>query len=220
MTRFSSSFSLEWQKAALPSHGERRSQQNPSRRRRTQPPRPMSHHGPPSLPPYSTRWLGNINYYLHAALARVQLECGGLLNVSALCFHFWLNHQITVCLRSQVRRFLLCQAGVLPRLSLRFVNLCLVASGDKHLRTSTVRKHEVASSPSPPTRCCARVPPACNLRCKVKHHFQPTGWETQASADTNHLFTQPVCLFDTCRLWFTLENTAKWHASQVRHTRG
>lgn len=93
----------------------------------------------PSLPPYSTRWLGNINYYLHAALAGVQLECGGLLNVSALCFHFGLNHQITVCLRSQVRRFLLCQAGALPRLSPRFVNLCLVASGDKHLRTSTAR---------------------------------------------------------------------------------
>lgn len=88
----------------------------------------------PSPPPYSTRWLGNINYNLHAALARVQLECGGLLNVSALCFHFWLNHQITVCLRSQVRRFLLCQAGVLPRLSLSSVNLCLVASGDKHQR--------------------------------------------------------------------------------------
>lgn len=54
-------------------------------------------------------------------------------------------------------------------------------------------------------------PPACNLRCKVKHHhhFQPTGWETQVSADTNHLFTQPVCLFDTCRLWFTSENTAR-----------
>lgn len=56
--------------------------------------------------------------------------CGGPLNVSAPClplpvlpFHFWLNHQITACLHSQVLRFLLRQAGGRPRLSLSFLHL-------------------------------------------------------------------------------------------------
>lgn len=45
--------------------------------------------------------------------------------------YFWLNHQITVCLPSQVTVFLLRQAGSVPGLSLRFVNFCLV-----HLETN------------------------------------------------------------------------------------
>lgn len=45
----------------------------------------VQRHVASSLPPYSMRWLGDINCYLRATLARVQLECGGLVNVSALC---------------------------------------------------------------------------------------------------------------------------------------
>lgn len=197
-TLFSSVFSLGGREATLPSHGER---QNPSRHRLVQ-----SHVTAPLAAAYSTRWLGNIKEYLHAVLAQAQPGCGGPLNVSALClplpflsFHFWLNHQITVCLHSQVVRVLLCQAGALPKLSLSFVNFALVASGDKHLRRPTVREQRS------PLSLLLWSTPESQTSSFPTHAMRISGERRQESS-CGCIFTQPVCLFDTCRLWSTLEN--------------
>lgn len=103
--------------------------------------------------------------------------CGGPLNVSALSlpllllrFHFWLNHQITVCLHSQVLRFLLRQAGELPRLSLSFVNV-----GFSCIWRQTPEKATTGAAFSP-----------SHLPWRVKRHpFHPTPPESQGSADKN-----------------------------------
>lgn len=58
----------------------------------------------------------------HDMLAQPQPDCGGLLNVKALCLplclYFWLNHQITSVSPFPRLLFLLRQAGMLPGLSL------------------------------------------------------------------------------------------------------
>lgn len=72
----------------------------------------------------------------HDMLAQLQPDCGGLLNVKALCLplclYFWLNHQITVCLPFPgycFCRVRLARCLVFP--CCRFVNFCLV-----HLETN------------------------------------------------------------------------------------
>ena len=79
---------------------------------------------------------------IHDTLARIQFDCGALLNVKALCLSLlplpaftsgWIIRSQCVSLPRLL--FLLCQAGALPGLSLRFVNFCLV-----HLETN-IREH-------------------------------------------------------------------------------
>ncbi len=87
----------------------------------------------------------------HDMLAWIQLDCGVLLNVKAhclslslslsplfLCLYFWLNHQITVCLPSQVTVFAVSgwrAAWSFPKVC----QLLFSTSGDKYQRIHKVK---------------------------------------------------------------------------------
>lgn len=83
---------------------------------------------------------------IHDLPARIHFDCGVLLNVSALpfclpflCLCFWLNHQITMCLPSQVT----VSAVSGWHVAWSFPKVCQLlfsASGDKHQSTHKVKK--------------------------------------------------------------------------------
>lgn len=161
----------------------------------------------------------------HDTLAWIQFDCGVLLNVNALCLSLlsfsaftsgWIIRSQCVSLHRLL--FLLCQAGALPGLSLRFVNFCLV-----HLETNITEYIKWKTALGffcihKRVSCCSHsvifkrtCPGDCNLLCKIKWRYYGKRSESQVSADNQIYHTYsiyflspcetPVCLFDTCRLW-------------------
>lgn len=165
-------------------------------------------------------------------LAWIQFDCGVLLNVRVLCFSLlffsafisgWIIRSQCVSLSRLL--FLLCQAGALPGLSLRFVDFCLV-----HLETNIREYIEGKTVPGfsllpfsnffvPGT-----VIYTAKWRCVIISYPSKLNSRWAQSTAINTQIVKPVCLFDTCRLWFILENTTN-SASQLAcigfsHTEG
>lgn len=143
---------------------------------------------------------------VHDRLARLQLDCGGLLNVKALYLPLlsfsaftsgWIIRSQCVSLPRLL--FLLCQAGTLPGLSLRFVNVCFVhleTNIREHTKWNTAQTRKGGVLVSLILQFFRRTcPQAASLPCKLKYcYFNPKRWESQVSADNqNHHTTS--CLF-------------------------
>lgn len=165
-------------------------------------------------------------------LAWIQFDCGVLLNVRVLCFSLlffsafisgWIIRSQCVSLSRLL--FLLCQAGALPGLSLRFVDFCLV-----HLETNIREYIEGKTVPGfsllPFSIFLSRGQWSTlqNKDALLFHTPSKLNSRWVQSTAINTQIVKPVCLFDTCRLWFILENTTN-SASQLAcigfsHTEG
>lgn len=143
---------------------------------------------------------------IHDTLARIQFDCGALLNVKALCLSLlplpaftsgWIIRSQCVSLPRLL--FLLCQAGALPGLSLRFVNFCLVhleTNIREHtkLKTAQTQKGGGFSSLSFSNISGQTCPGDSALHCEIKMFVisKPRRWESQVSADNQNHHTDFV----------------------------